>query len=266
MIYKIGEVARLLGMTAEGIRYYEDSGIITPQKGNSNVRYYNVWDIHMLIRARSYRRIGFSLSQISDLINSHEKFDLDATLTKSENDIEAEIIHKFNMLQYIRQIKNMVITAPKMVGKYRLEYSPAIYRIEVQEEHDLNTSQPYETFIREWIAKVPFVFSSALISKSDLEEECNHYTIGFAIESEYSDYLKITENNYVRYFPEKLCINTTIPSNSGEQFSINKLKDAIRYIRSQGLSLAGDVFSRIVMIHKDGEVYVNLHQFWFPVK
>lgn len=58
--YKIGEVAALVGMSSESIRYYEREGIISPERNPlSGYRYYSAWDINVLIKARSYRQAGF---------------------------------------------------------------------------------------------------------------------------------------------------------------------------------------------------------------
>lgn len=47
--YRISDVAKLLGITTEAIRYYEDQGIITPTKSEkSGYRYYCVWDLHAI--------------------------------------------------------------------------------------------------------------------------------------------------------------------------------------------------------------------------
>ena len=59
--YTIGELAKILGITAETIRYYERKGIIAPiHDQETGYRYYTTWDLHMLIRARCY--LGFGLS------------------------------------------------------------------------------------------------------------------------------------------------------------------------------------------------------------
>lgn len=183
MKYKIGEIAKLFGMTTEGIRYYEDSGIVTPKKQeDSNVRYYDVWDIHMLIRVRTYRQIGFSLAEVSNLINHQESIDMAKVLTEKEKDIEADIIKQLNVLKYVRKIRSMTEEAKEMIGQYRLEYCPAIYRLEMQHQHQLLTAPLLESLIQKWIGKTPYLFTSALFPKVEIETKGDCYTIGLAIE------------------------------------------------------------------------------------
>lgn len=68
MHYKIGEVANILGITTEAIRYYESQGVITPIKyKKSNYRYYSKWDIELFIRARCLRSYGYSIAETCNL-------------------------------------------------------------------------------------------------------------------------------------------------------------------------------------------------------
>lgn len=53
--YSIGTMAKLMGISAEAIRYYESRNIISPVRDpETGYRYYNTWDFHMLLRARHY--------------------------------------------------------------------------------------------------------------------------------------------------------------------------------------------------------------------
>ncbi len=73
MKYKINEVAKLLNISDEAIRYYESKGIIDPERSEtSGYRLYSGWEIHMLIRARSYRKLGFTLSETAKLLNAYK--------------------------------------------------------------------------------------------------------------------------------------------------------------------------------------------------
>ena len=45
--YKIGDVAGILGISPDLIRYYEEKGVVSPAKDpNNNYRYYDTWDIN----------------------------------------------------------------------------------------------------------------------------------------------------------------------------------------------------------------------------
>lgn len=180
--YKISEVAKLLGITTEAIRYYENQDIISPTKSESSgYRYYDVWDLHILIRARAYRQYGYSLSETAELINHYNITDIVSTLSKKEEDIKKEIIWNINLLKHIRQMQNIITEAGKSLEKYRIEYRPPIYRIDVQDGYELYSDAHHLELYNSWIDKVPFVFPSAVFQKGDIENWCQNFSFGLGL-------------------------------------------------------------------------------------
>ena len=89
--YSIGTMARLLGISAEAIRYYESRNIIQPVRDpETGYRYYNTWDFHMLLRARHYQNYGFSLEEVADLFRSRELSGIQAQMGLQEAGIQRE--------------------------------------------------------------------------------------------------------------------------------------------------------------------------------
>jgi MerR family copper efflux transcriptional regulator len=65
----IGEAARVSGVSAKMIRYYESIGLITAaQRTDSGYRAYGPADIHVLHFVRRGRDLGFSMSDIARLL------------------------------------------------------------------------------------------------------------------------------------------------------------------------------------------------------
>lgn len=76
---KIGELSTKTGCNIETIRYYERIGLITkPGRTESNYRIYNIAHLKQLKFILKTRLLGFSLSQIKELISLSAENNLDS--------------------------------------------------------------------------------------------------------------------------------------------------------------------------------------------
>ena len=66
----IGEASKASKVSAKMIRYYEQIGLIPPaERTDSGYRAYTTADVHRLHFIRRARDLGFSVAEISDLLN-----------------------------------------------------------------------------------------------------------------------------------------------------------------------------------------------------
>ena len=64
----IGEVAHQTGLPAKTIRYYEDIGLVTPQREANGYRVFRESDAHKLAFLARARALGFSIEDCRDLL------------------------------------------------------------------------------------------------------------------------------------------------------------------------------------------------------
>ena len=72
LLYKIGEVSNMVGVSIRTIRFYEEKGIITPVRKNKH-RLYSKRDIVRLKLAIKGRNLHFSIDEISAIINTYDR-------------------------------------------------------------------------------------------------------------------------------------------------------------------------------------------------
>jgi DNA-binding transcriptional MerR regulator len=70
-LYTVTELADELGMTARAVRFYEDKGLITPQRAGTT-RVYSARDRARMILILRGKRLGFSLSTIKEYLDLYD--------------------------------------------------------------------------------------------------------------------------------------------------------------------------------------------------
>lgn len=65
----IGQAAELSGLPAKTIRYYEDIGLIRPDRAGNGYRDYSEPDIHRLAFLQRARALGFSIEDCRQLMD-----------------------------------------------------------------------------------------------------------------------------------------------------------------------------------------------------
>ncbi|MFC3614087.1 Cu(I)-responsive transcriptional regulator [Lutimaribacter marinistellae] len=68
----IGDVSRETGLPAKTIRYYEDIGLITPQRGENGYRRFRDTDLHKLTFLGRARALGFTIEDCRTLLALYE--------------------------------------------------------------------------------------------------------------------------------------------------------------------------------------------------
>jgi Cu(I)-responsive transcriptional regulator len=68
----IGDVARLSGVPAKTIRYYEEIDLIRPLRGNNGYRTFRERDLHKLAFLGRARALGFSIEDCRILLDLYE--------------------------------------------------------------------------------------------------------------------------------------------------------------------------------------------------
>jgi DNA-binding transcriptional MerR regulator len=70
-LYTVTELAKELGMTPRAVRFYEDKGLITPQRAGTT-RVYTARDRARMILILRGKRLGFSLSAIKEYLDLYD--------------------------------------------------------------------------------------------------------------------------------------------------------------------------------------------------
>lgn len=69
----IGELAERFGVTLRTLRFWEEKGLIRPQRERDRARSYSAEDVARIAYVVDARRVGFSVDEIRDLIEARDR-------------------------------------------------------------------------------------------------------------------------------------------------------------------------------------------------
>lgn len=125
-MYRISDFSKITKLTAKALRYYDEEGILIPshRDESNSYRYYNENDFRRAQVIRLLRDIGFTISEIKDVLSHCEKeADLSYYLEEKKNQIADNIKREYALIE---KIKLHII--PK-----KTEDTNADYKVEVKE-------------------------------------------------------------------------------------------------------------------------------------
>jgi MerR family gold-responsive transcriptional activator of gol and ges genes len=107
----IGKLSKAVGISAKMIRYYEQIGLIpTVGRNNSGYRSYNAQDVERLKFIRKSRTLGFSVSEITDLLDLwNDKKRQSADVKKlAQSHIEKLELRIFELQKMTETLQNLI--------------------------------------------------------------------------------------------------------------------------------------------------------------
>ncbi len=100
---RIGEVAKQTGLAVGALRYYESLGLLTSERGNNGYRYYSPEAVRQVQFIKKAQAIGFSLEEIGEVLNLHERGDVPCRLVQSL--LQEKIEHLESQIRQMTEFK-----------------------------------------------------------------------------------------------------------------------------------------------------------------
>ena len=107
MLLTVGEVAEVLGLTTENIRYYVKEGLITPARNSeNNYRQYSSKDVLLISDIIFYRNMRLSINNIKKIMGGIPLEDIGDVIEETEGEMLAKIKEYTLALEALRRWKS----------------------------------------------------------------------------------------------------------------------------------------------------------------
>jgi DNA-binding transcriptional MerR regulator len=268
MLYKIGEIAEILGVTRDTLRYYEKRGIVRPVKDAENdYRYYDFWDVNFLLDCLWYRAFDFSLEQVADMFKMDSCHDISDMFRKKEDEYRAVIRRNELLLERSEHQRAEIARVDRLLGQCTLAMCPAHILYFNRYTEDFANSPKLNRLSREWLGLMPFTHRYFEISADDLlHEDGRDYRWGLELSSYYAEKLRVKIEAPIEYRPSVQCVRSVFKNVGKGNFSPRHLRYMVDYAGENGLSVCGDASGILLASVMEGGDFAGYFEAWLPVE
>jgi DNA-binding transcriptional MerR regulator len=124
-LYSIGDLAQEFGISPRAIRFYEDQGLLAPQRLGGN-RIYTHRDHGRLVLILRGKRLGFSLADIKEMLDLYDadpghREQLRVSLAKGRRRIAELERQQAEIAVTLRELRQLEATAAAMLREHESE-------------------------------------------------------------------------------------------------------------------------------------------------
>lgn len=115
--YSIGEVSKLCNVSKKALRFYDEIGIISPDKVSptNHYRYYTRSSLLDLTIVKYYKQMGFKLEEMRGLLNSEEYREMERGFLVKINELEDEQMAVNVKLSSVRDWYELLVEAQTVI-------------------------------------------------------------------------------------------------------------------------------------------------------
>lgn len=267
------EIREKLGITRDTLRFYEQKGIIQPEVDPANgYRYYDDWQVNLLWDCKLYQSMGFSLTEIQQILASDELPTIQQRIKRRAEEVERELERKKMELEIMRQRVVDMERAPHELGSIKLSHFDGCVYAPVRENHgfrqDVDPSAVAFMNVNMAIMQPLFLFP---------RHDRNHYYWSYAMAPAMFEALNGSEKSKGGRDddnrPDGLTIIDAAPAletwlDAGDRWSfrLDLFDDLIADAHTRGLEPRGEICGILVArAHSEHGYHRYLHVF-LPVK
>lgn len=221
-MYTIGQIANIMGISRDKLRYYEEKGILAPaQNDENNYRQYTFNDIDTVLSIEFYRSLDLDFKTIEKLHRQSNIKDIENILNKKLDDVVREISRLNAIADRIGKAKNGCVDIEKYLYKYTIRPMAPIKilgeisdfraydefevihenRKKLAEGSIIKSLKRYITFNDQGIVATKMLITKEA-DRDDTEDECDileYEKCLYTIVEDGPNYLGVMEDTFKRY-------------------------------------------------------------------
>lgn len=256
MSIKATEMERIFGMSQNGIRLYEKSGILrVERRAGSGYRVYGTEEMLAMGCGVQLRRYGFSMQEAGELLGGMGEEGQLRALEAREEALTGEIERLMRVRKSLRTQALRIRQAERLLHACVLEEKPAMYFLGTLRDGKPAGENMVDMLSR-WVdAYAPHLSAALLLdgpylTRADYREPPLQ---GVAVDADVALELGLRAGSQMQYLPPKPCVVTAVRMAAGD--SLEPVFARVRrYAQDNGYSLhAGALIRQVQCVYRDGK-------------
>lgn len=268
--YSSTEVSRFYGITVKGMEYYEEKGLVHPERlGKSKIRRFNLQDSYRMYFARLYHNCGLSIKQSLDILKNNTPDHIASALRDQLSAMRKEQAFRQRMMDRLSELTDLCAHMQDHVGVCQLVETGGVYRLFLRHFTGPHHSSAQETReYQKWNDLMPITNASLSYPLASLRERAPDIDpqIGMMIDEADFDAHGFTASKRVQYFPPSRAVRVIIAGPSEPLDGLARLEAALAFIDQHQLTLKSDAYTRLLHLVKTGDTETRYDEAWFPVE
>ena len=204
--YQIGELASILNLSRQMIRYYEECGVITPIRiSSNNYRLYSAMDYFALSEAIALSRFNINIKDIYQLKMTDYTRQVKKHFNEYIRETEKQIHHEEMMIKRARQLIEKTETASLNIDNIWIKKVPAhmLYPLMSSKDDTYGEVVTPKNVLAAANKGSNVAFGDGIIEFKEQDEFW-----WFSADEEYLSYLTLPDCKQARFIPEEYCLCT----------------------------------------------------------
>ncbi len=267
--YKIGDVAKILGISPDLLRYYEKKGVVKPTKDASNdYRYYDFWDINFLLDCLWFKKFGFSIDQIAEMVHIPSTEELSDLFLDKEAELREIILRSQLLLERSEEYRGDLEKIKRLEGVCEITSSPEYVRYINRYTDTYDTSPALQKLSHDWLDLMPLTHRCFEIAELDLKRgDGRDYSWGLSLSMDYVRRLNVSTAPPVTHVPACPRAIHSVFKNVGKgNFSPRLLGYMVDYAVFNDLNICGPARGILLASIREGDVMVGYFEVWLPIE
>ncbi len=263
----VGDLAKLFGLSSQTLHYYDEKGILNPQRDILNgYRYYEVSDLSRLGGIKKLRNAEFSLPDGLDICNGKNDWELICMYQKRKQELNAEIEKKQQIIMKLDEDMALYTRYQRIGNEITVEELEGFLRFESAGTHIIFQDQKMRQEAIPWFMNILHTSACEMYYEHKDTKEFSHFTYGMMANISTAKYLNLKATENVREIKSGLFITSMFEIENDPDSLIDRIQQCICYAKEHQKKIRGNPCIRNIFSYLSKEQKrKSLKQILIPV-